>query len=157
MSGLCDSQRALLLRSVSADLPHHRTLSLPVPNHQTTIISTIEARNDHPVYTSHLPIRPFRREKGNNAFDRREIPSPAIFICCIFRQFSSPSPTPPKIMPGHLAKRGSGQAKRAALLRRRHVCVLVLILQKRKPGCLLRGGRRVLGVFQGEISGGRQI
>lgn len=38
--------------------------------------------------TPHIdPIKPFKEQKKiPNAFDRRKIPSPAVFICCIFRQ-----------------------------------------------------------------------
>lgn len=40
----------------------------------------------------HLIPTPLNRTKKSNAFDRRKIPSPAIFICCIFRQVIFPKP-----------------------------------------------------------------
>lgn len=110
----------------------------------------IEARNDHPVYTSYPPTKPYKEQKNPNAFDRRKIPSPAIFICCIFRQVFSPNH-----IARHLAKqkRGHRANKRAALLRWMHVCFLVFILQYR--GVWGRGGGVPRRVHGGGMGAGR--
>lgn len=67
---------------------HHCAHPAPIPTtYHYYLPPRHAARNDHPVYTSYRPHQTVQRAKKiPNAFDRRKIPSPAVFICCIFRQ-----------------------------------------------------------------------